>query len=52
MISRMASRIVWPAECKVSVYLVVGLPIEDIRRGTGSGCGRIEAILMEEGVED
>ena len=47
MISRTASRIVWPAECKVSAYLVVGLPIEDMRSGTGSGCGGIKAMLME-----
>lgn len=47
----MASRIVWPAECRVSEYLAVGLPIEDIRRGTGSGCGRIEAMLVGERVK-
>ena len=47
----MASRIVWPAECRVSEYLAVGLPIEDIRRGTGSGCGRIEVMLVGERVK-
>jgi hypothetical protein len=26
---------------------VVGLPIEDIRRGIGSDCGRIKTMLVE-----
>lgn len=47
MIPWIESRIVWPAECRVSAYLVVGLPIEDIRRGTGSDCGRIKAMRVE-----